>query len=74
MICRAQEKNIFFASVNFAHTYQTAATAVISPYVQCLVHAPYGEPGVVFADIDPAAAEGLYAKRFAPETYRDACE
>lgn len=74
MICRAQENNIFFASVNFAHTYQTTATAVISPNGQCLVHAPYGEPGVVFAEIDPAAAEGLYARRFAPETYRDAGE
>jgi len=72
MICRAQENGIFFASVNFAHAYQTAATAAIGPDGDCLVHAPYGAPGVVFADIDPAAAEGLYAKRFAPETYRDA--
>lgn len=74
MICRAQENGIFFASVNFAHTYQTTATAVIGPDGQCLVHAPYGEPGVVFADIDPAAAERIYAKRFAPERYRGAGE
>jgi predicted amidohydrolase len=71
MVCRAQENDIYFASVNFAHSYQTAATAVIGPDGACLVQAPYGEPGVIFADIDPAAATGLYAKRFAPETYRE---
>lgn len=70
MICRAQENGIYFASVNFAHTYQTTATAIVGPDGRCLVHAPYGVPGVVLADIDPVAADGLYARRFAPETYR----
>jgi len=74
MICRAQENGIYFASVNFAHTYQTTATAVVSPDGDCVAHAPYGRPGVVFADIDPAAAEGLYAKRFVPEAHREAGE
>jgi len=71
MICRAQENDIFFASVNFAHRYQTTATAVIGPDGRCLVHAPYGRPGVACADIDPAAAEGLYARRFAPDRLRE---
>jgi hypothetical protein len=33
-----------------------------------------GEAGVVFAEVDPASARGLYAKRFAAETYGDAVE
>lgn len=38
------------------------------------VDGPSGEAGVVFADVDPASARGLYAKRFAAETYGDAVE
>lgn len=69
MICRSLENAVFFASVNYALRHQEAATAVISPDGRCLSRLPYGEPGVLIADIDPESATGLYASRFAPETY-----
>ena len=72
MVCRAEENEIFFASVNFAHAYQSAATALIGPDGRCLAQVPYGEVGVAVAEIDPAAAGRLYAQRFAPEKYREA--
>ncbi len=69
MICRSVENEIFFASVNYAVPYPEAATALIAPDGACLSHLPYGEPGVLIADIDPTAASGLYATRFAPERF-----
>ena len=44
--------------------------AMISPEGACLDHLPYGRPGLLLADIDPETASRLYARRFAPETYR----
>lgn len=69
MMCRSLENEIYFASVNYALDHQEAATAVIAPDGSCLSHASYGEPGVLTVEIDPGKATGLYAKRFAPETY-----
>ncbi len=72
MMCRALENDIFFASANYGFAYQEAATAVIRPDGTCLAHAPYGQPSLLVADIDPDAAQRIYARRFAPETYRSA--
>ncbi len=72
MICRAAENVIFYASVNYAHRFQDAATSLISPDGLCLKHLPYGEEGLLVADIDPAEATGLYAERYAPERYGEA--
>ena len=69
MMCRALENAIFFASVGYALRYQEAATALVSPEGECLDHLPYGQPGLLLADIDPDAASRVYARRFAPETY-----
>jgi predicted amidohydrolase len=69
MVCRSLENAVFFASVNYALRYQEAATALISPEGACISHLPYGEPGLLVADIDPRDASGLYAARFAPHTY-----
>ena len=69
MVCRAVENEIYFASVGYALPYQEAATAVIAPDGTCLSHLPYGEPGLLVADLDLAAASGLYAERFAPERF-----
>ena len=67
MICRSLENGIYFASANYAVTYQEAATAVISPRGSCIDRLPYGKAGVLVTEIDPAAADRLYARRFAPE-------
>lgn len=69
MVCRSLENAVFFASVNYALRFQEAATAVISPHGDCISHLAYGEPGVLVTDIDPQAASGLYASRFAPKRY-----
>lgn len=69
MVCRSLENAVFFASVNYALKFPEAATAIISPDGTCLAHLPYGEPDVLVTDIDPNAADGLYAARFAPERY-----
>lgn len=69
MVCRSLENAIYFASVNYALAYPEAATALISPEGDCLEHLAYGEPGLLVAEIDPNAASGLYAERFAPDRF-----
>jgi predicted amidohydrolase len=63
------ENTMFFASANHALKFQLSATAVISPDGECIARLPYGEPGALVTEIDPSAATGLYASRFAPEKY-----
>ncbi len=69
MLCRAAENGIFMASVNYAHRFQDTATSLISPDGRCLSHLPYGQEGLLVADINPAEADRLFATRFAPERY-----
>lgn len=70
MMMRALENTIYFASVNYASRYPDAASAVIAPDGSCLVHEEYGRTGVIIADIDPAKATALLAKRFRNELYK----
>src|SRR5262249_43588710 len=72
MMCRALENTVYFASVNYAFRYQESATSVIGPSGECLAYLPYGQEGVLVQAIDPAAATGLLASRYAPERYRQA--
>jgi predicted amidohydrolase len=69
MIMRAAENTIYFASVNYAMSYPESATSLIAPDGGCLLHETYGRIGVIVADIDPARATGLLAKRFKPGLY-----
>jgi predicted amidohydrolase len=69
MIARAMENAIYFASVNFALRYQETATSVVAPDGQCVGHTPYGEEALLVVDLDPEAATGVYARRFAPDRY-----
>lgn len=69
MMMRALENTIYFASVGYTMKYQEAATSLIAPDGKCLAYQAYGEEGVIVADIDPAKATGLLAKRFKPELY-----
>lgn len=71
MMCRALENAVYFASVNYAFRYQESATSLIAPSGECAAHLPYGEEGVLVWDIDPDAATGLYASRYAPERYQE---
>jgi predicted amidohydrolase len=71
MRCRAIENTIYFASVNYAVRYPEAATALITPSGECQACLPYGEEGVLVAEIDVAAATRLIASRYAPDRYQE---
>lgn len=72
IMCRALENTVYFASVNYAFRYQESATTLVSPSGACVAHLPYGEEGVLVQAIDPAAATGLLASRYAPDRYAEA--
>jgi predicted amidohydrolase len=69
MMCRSIENTIYFASVNYAFRYQESATCFIAPSGECLSHLPYGQEGILVQAINPDAATGLLASRFATERY-----
>jgi predicted amidohydrolase len=69
IMMRALENTIFFASSNYGTAYPESASAIIAPDGSCIVHGAYGRPGVIVADIDPAKATGLLAKRLKPGNY-----
>lgn len=69
MMMRALENTIYFASANYAFTYPDSASSVIGPDGACIAHGEYGKPGVIVADIDPALATGLLAKRYRSALY-----
>jgi predicted amidohydrolase len=71
MIARAMENVIYFASVNFALQAPETATSLIAPDGRCVAHLAYGEERLLVADLDLAAATGTYARRYAPERYRE---
>ncbi len=71
MMMRSRENTIYFASVNYALRYQESATSLIAPSGECQAYLPYGQEGVLVQAIDPAAATGLLAARYAPERYQE---
>lgn len=70
MMMRARENTIYFASVNYALRFPESATSLIDPTGACQAFLPYGEEGVLVAEIDLDQATGLLASRFAPDRYR----
>jgi predicted amidohydrolase len=70
MLMRALENTIYFASVNYSSIYAESASALIDPAGKCIVHAAYGQTGIIVADIDPGKATGLLAKRFNNALYK----
>ncbi|MDB5155764.1 MAG: ramA 1 [Mucilaginibacter sp.] len=66
---RALENTIYFASSNYASQYPESASSIMAPDGACLVHANYGQVGVIVYDIDLELATGLLAKRFKPQLY-----
>jgi predicted amidohydrolase len=67
VLCRALENGIYVAAANAAAPDQGSASCVISPAGALLAQVPYGRAGVAVAEVDPAQADGLMARRFAPE-------
>jgi len=71
MRMRSIENTIYFASVNYALRFQESATSVITPAGECQAYLPYGEEGLLVQKIDPEAATGLLARRYAPDRYQE---
>ena len=67
-LCRAAENTCYFASVNFASPGSPTTSAVIRPDGTVLGYQPYGQDGLLLADIDISAATGFLAarSRYAP--------
>jgi predicted amidohydrolase len=65
-LCRAAENTCYFATVNFASAGSPTTSAVVRPDGTLLACQPYGQPGLLVADIDTAEATGLLARRCRP--------
>lgn len=62
-LCRAAENTCFFATVNYAGDGSPTTSAVIRPDGAVLSYQPYGQPGLLIADIDLTEATLLLARR-----------
>lgn len=63
MLCRAAENTCYFASVNCASSDSGTTSAVANPDGSLLCHQPYGEEGLLVADLELDAATRLLATR-----------
>ena len=62
-LCRAAENTCYFATVNYASAGSPTTSAVVRPDGTLLSYQPYGNEGLLIADIDITAATGLLAAR-----------
>ena len=65
-LCRAAENTCYFATVNYASAGSPTTSAVANPDGGLLCYQPYGQQGLLLADLDLDAATGLLASRFRP--------
>ena len=63
VLCRAAENTCYVATVNCASAGSPSTSAVVRPDGTVLSYQPYGKEGLLMADIDLAAATGLFASR-----------
>lgn len=62
-LCRAAENGCWFATVNYASAGSPTTSAVVRPDGTVLAWQPYGEEGLLVADLDLSLATGLLASR-----------
>jgi predicted amidohydrolase len=62
-LCRAAENTCYFATVNCASLGSPTTSAIVRPDGTLLCYQPYGEEGLLAADIDITTATGLLAAR-----------
>ena len=62
-LCRAAENTCYFATVNFSSPGSPTTSAIVRPDGTLLSYQPYGEEGLLIADIDVTSATGLLARR-----------
>jgi predicted amidohydrolase len=65
-LCRAAENTCYFAMANFASEGSPTTSAVVRPDGTLMSYQPYGEEGLLIADVDLDAATGLLAARTKP--------
>ena len=65
-LCRAAENTCYFATVNYSSAGSPTTSAVANPDGTLLTYQPYGQEGLLFADIDLSLATGLLASRYRP--------
>lgn len=63
MLCRAAENTCYFASVNVASAGSPTTSAVVNPDGTLACYQPYGQEGLLIADLDLSKATGLLAAR-----------
>lgn len=63
MLCRAAENTCYFASVNFASDGSGTTSAIARPDGTLQCFQPYGEEGLLLADLELGVATGLLASR-----------
>ena len=66
-LCRAAENTCYFATVNCASAGSATTSAVVRPDGTLLSYEPYGQEGLLLADIDLGLATGLLASRWKPQ-------
>ena len=67
VLCRAAENTCYFATVNCASEGSPTTSAVVRPDGTLLSFQPYGQEGLLIADIDISLATGLLAARCTSE-------
>lgn len=67
LLCRAAENTCYIASVNYSSAGSPTTSAVVDPEGEVICWQPYGEEGVLTADLDLTRATGLLAKRLRPD-------
>jgi len=67
LMCRALENTVFVAASNVAAPDQGSITGIIAPDGTLVASLPYGQIGVVAADIDLDLGDRTLALRWAPE-------
>ncbi len=63
MLCRAAENTCYFASVNCASEGSGTTSAIVRPDGTLQAFQPYGQEGLLVADLDLSTATGLLASR-----------
>jgi predicted amidohydrolase len=63
-LCRAAENTCYFATVNYASPGSPTTSAIVNPDGTLHSYQPYGEEGLLIADIDLDQATGLLASRY----------
>jgi predicted amidohydrolase len=62
-LCRAAENTIYFASVNYATAGSPTTSVVADPDGGVVAWQPYGEAGLLFAELDLSKATRFLANR-----------